>query len=228
MNALPTGAQLQVGSPAINSGIAYDGYHNGINTDYAGVIVPQSSLPDIGAFEYVSGASDTTPPTVSLTSPTNGSTVSGNTAVSASASDNVGVAGVQFRLDGVNLGAEDTTSPYSISWNTALTTNGSHALTAIARDTSNNQTASNSINVNVNNITDTTAPSVPTNLTAIPVSSSQINLSWTASTDNIGVTGYRIYRNGTQIATSPTNSYSNTSLSASTAYSYAVSAYDAE
>ena len=50
--------------------------------------------------------------------------------VSATASDNVGVAGVQFKLDGANLGAEDTTAPYSVTWNTTTATNGSHTLTA--------------------------------------------------------------------------------------------------
>ena len=74
---------------------------------------------------------------------------------------------------------------------------------------------------------DTTNPSIPANLTAIAVSSSQINLSWTASTDNVGVTGYRIYRGGNQIATSITANYSDTGLSPSTAYTYTVSAYDA-
>src|SRR6267154_6341248 len=61
---------------------------------------------------------DTTPPTVSITAPASGATVSGTTSVTASASDNVGVVGVQFKLDGSNLGAEDTTAPYSVSWNT--------------------------------------------------------------------------------------------------------------
>ncbi|GEM_PF-2442488 len=74
---------------------------------------------------------------------------------------------------------------------------------------------------------DTTPPSVPTNLTANVISSSQINLSWTASTDNIGVTGYRIYRGGVQVGTSATNSYSDTGLSPSTSYTYNVAAYDA-
>ncbi|MDO8742198.1 MAG: LamG-like jellyroll fold domain-containing protein, partial [bacterium] len=76
-------------------------------------------------------------------------------------------------------------------------------------------------------VSDTTAPTTPTSLTATAISTTQINLSWSTSTDNIGVTGYRIYRNGTQIATSATNSYSNTGLSASTAYSYTIAAYDA-
>lgn len=76
-------------------------------------------------------------------------------------------------------------------------------------------------------VVDTQAPTVPTNLMATAVSASQINLSWTASTDNVEVAGYRIYRGGSQIATSPTNSYYDTGLSSETTYSYAVSAYDA-
>jgi len=76
-------------------------------------------------------------------------------------------------------------------------------------------------------VSDTQAPTTPTNLSATAISSSQINLSWTASTDNVGVTGYRIYRGGTQIGTAATNSYSNTGLSPSTSYSYTVAAYDA-
>ena len=68
---------------------------------------------------------------------------------------------------------------------------------------------------------------MPAGLSAQAASSSQINLTWNASTDNVGVTGYRIFRGGTQIATTAGTSYSNTGLSASTAYSYTVAAYDA-
>jgi chitodextrinase len=74
---------------------------------------------------------------------------------------------------------------------------------------------------------DITAPTVPASLSATAVSSTQINLSWTASTDNVGVTGYRVYRGGTQIATTTGTSYSNTGLTPSTTYSYTVAAYDA-
>ena len=74
---------------------------------------------------------------------------------------------------------------------------------------------------------DTQAPTAPSELTAIAVSSSQIELSWTASTGNTAVTGYRIYRNGAQVTTTTSNSYSDTGLEASTSYSYTVAAYDA-
>jgi hypothetical protein len=74
---------------------------------------------------------------------------------------------------------------------------------------------------------DTAAPSVPANLAAAAGSASQVDLSWSASTDNVGVVAYRIYRDGTEVATSSTPSYSDTGLAASTAYSYAVAAADA-
>jgi chitodextrinase len=74
---------------------------------------------------------------------------------------------------------------------------------------------------------DTEAPTVPTGLTAQEVSSSQINLSWTASTDNVGVTNYRIYQGEAQIATSNTTSYQDKGLTVDTSYTYTVSSADA-
>lgn len=83
---------------------------------------------------------DITAPTVSMTAPASGATVSGNAVtVSATASDDAYVVGVQFKLDGVNLGTEDTTSPYSITWDTTTASNASHALTAVARDAGGNR-----------------------------------------------------------------------------------------
>jgi hypothetical protein len=93
----------------------------------------------------------TTPPTVSLTAPLTGQTVSGTITVSASASDVVGVAGVQFKLDAANLGAEVTSSPYSVSWATTGAASGSHTLTAVARDTANNTATSSPVAVTVSN-----------------------------------------------------------------------------
>ena len=172
-------------------------------------------------------AGDTTPPTVSITAPTNGATVSGTISVTANASDNVGVASVQFQLDGANLGALDTTSPYSVSWNTTTASNASHQLKAIAKDAAGNSTTSAIVTLTVSNTPDTVAPTVPGGVTASAISSSQISLSWTASTDNVGVTGYNIFRGGVKVATAPGTSYQDAGLSASTSYSYNVSAYDA-
>jgi Fibronectin type III domain len=74
---------------------------------------------------------------------------------------------------------------------------------------------------------DTAAPSIPSGVSAIAASSSQINISWVASTDNVAVQGYKIYRGGVEIDTSTTTSYSDSSASSSTTYSYTVAAYDA-
>jgi chitodextrinase len=95
--------------------------------------------------------SDTQPPTVSITSPPNGQAVSGVTTIAANATDNVGVAAVQFQLDGVNLGAQLTSAPYSTGWTTSQTPNGSHVLTAIAIDAAGNRSVSSGVTVTVNN-----------------------------------------------------------------------------
>ena len=345
---------------------------------------------------------DTTAPTVSMTAPASGATVSGTVTVAANATDDVGVASMQFQLDGASLGSLVTTSPYSVLWDTTKSTSGQHALSAIARDAAGNSATGASVTVTVNSATaptittqpanqtvtagqtatfavaatgtaplsyqwqknavniagatassyttpvtttadsgstfavvvtntagtatsntatltvnpapvaptittqpanqtvtagqaatfavaatgttplsyqwqknavniagatassyttpvtttadsgstfrvvvtnttgtatsnaatltvnvDATAPTVPGALSASAVSSSQINLSWTASTDNVGVTGYNVYRAGVKIGTAPSNSYQDGGLSASTSYSYNVSAFDA-
>ena len=74
---------------------------------------------------------------------------------------------------------------------------------------------------------DTTPPSTPTGLTATGVTSSSVSLSWSPSTDNVGVAGYRVYRGGTLAGTTTGTSFTDTGLTASTQYSYTVVAYDA-
>lgn len=71
-------------------------------------------------------------------------------------------------------------------------------------------------------------PSVPQNLVATSISDAQIDLSWDTSTDNIAVTGYRVFRNGSEITTTSSNTFSDTGLVANTTYHYRVSAYDAD
>ncbi len=98
-----------------------------------------------------SGQTDNQPPTVTVTSPSNNQTVSGTWTITANAADNVGVAGVQFLLDGSNLGPESLAAPYSTSWNTASTADGGHVLTAVARDAVGNRTTSAPVTASVSN-----------------------------------------------------------------------------
>jgi len=115
----------------------------------------------VDTFSLTDGTStstpDTTAPTVSVTAPLSGATVSGaSVTITANASDAGGVAGVRFTLDGVTIGVEDTTSPYSVSWNSTATTNGSHTLRAIARDVAGNVATSTVVTVTVNNVATST------------------------------------------------------------------------
>jgi hypothetical protein len=145
----------------------------------------------------VTVSNDATPPSVSLTAPVSGATASGTLTVSANATDNVGVAGVQFLLDGAPLGPEDTAPPYSISWNTTGATNGAHTLSARARDAAGNLTTSAAVTVTVSN--DTTPPTVsitaPANGATV---SGKITLSATAS-DNVGVAGVQFLVDGVAV-----------------------------
>ena len=74
---------------------------------------------------------------------------------------------------------------------------------------------------------DSIPPSAPTDLSATLISTFRIDLSWSASTDNVGVTGYRVIRNGTQVGTTTATTYNDTGLTASTEYTYVVIAFDA-
>jgi hypothetical protein len=99
-------------------------------------------------------AVDNTPPTITLgAAPAANATVSGNVTLTATANDNIGVVGVQFLLDGVALGAEDTTppNPFSVVWNTTLTPNGPHTIAARARDAAGNTATTANRTVNVSN-----------------------------------------------------------------------------
>ena len=107
--------------------------------------------PSVQAQATVTG--DTTAPSVGITAPANGATVSGVLDVTASASDDVGVAGVRFLLDGQNIAAEDTSSPYTATWDTRTASAGSHGLTAIARDAAGNTRTSAEVRVTVDNST---------------------------------------------------------------------------
>src|SRR5205823_4437175 len=138
--------------------------------------------------------------------------------------DNVGVTGYQIFRGGIQI-ATATTTTYS---DVGLTASTTYTYAVKAMDAAGNVSApSASVSASTLAPPDTTPPTVPTNIVAAAQSSSVIRLGWTASTDDVGVVGYRIYRDAAQIGTATGTSYSDTGLSVSTTYSYAVAAYDA-
>src|SRR2546423_6517196 len=116
----------------------------------AGLIVPNSTNAT---------TKDTQPPTVSITAPANNAALSGTVTLTATASDDVGVVGVQFRVDSANVGSPVTNLPYSYAVDTTTVSNGAHTITAVASDAAGNASTSAAINVNVNNA-GSTAPSI--------------------------------------------------------------------
>jgi Bacterial Ig domain/Purple acid Phosphatase, N-terminal domain/Abnormal spindle-like microcephaly-assoc'd, ASPM-SPD-2-Hydin len=142
--------------------------------------------------------SDTSPPTIAVTTPVAGATLTSTVAVSGSATDNVGVAGVQFKLDGVNLGAEVTAAPYAVTWNTTATPDGVHVLSAVARDAAGNVATSGGVSMTVSNgsarVIDVTPPAI-----------SQVSLSVTSTGATIGWTTNEPSK--TQVEYGVTNSY---------------------
>ena len=156
----------------------------------------------------------------------------GATAVSGSeidlswsaASDNIGVTEYRIFRDGSQVGTVGgNTTTYN---DTGLASFVQYAYTVRAVDAAGN------VSVDSNQASaktfDTTAPTAPTGLTATSPTATQVNLSWTAATDNVGVTGYQIFRDGSSIGTvGAVTTYSDSTVLGGTAYSYTVKAVDA-
>ena len=102
---------------------------------------------------------DTTLPKVAISTPVTGQTVSATMGVVATATDDIGVASVQFLLDGANFGSALTAAPYTVTWDTKDVDNGTHMLTAVVRDLAGNANVSADVAVTVSNA-DTTSPNV--------------------------------------------------------------------
>lgn len=147
---VPNGLALQDTSPAIGAGAD-------LGSAYALDIVQQSRAApwSIGAYQGGDSAEppvDSELPTVAVTVPADGITVSGSSVVLlADASDDIGVVGVQFRINGENFGSEDTASPFSYIWDTTVSANSSYDLTAVARDAVGNIVTSAVVSVTVSN-----------------------------------------------------------------------------
>src|SRR5258708_5994900 len=200
-------------------------------TDAAGNLSSYSNIPYITTPK----AADTTPPST----PTNlAATAASGTQIGltwTASTDNVGVTGYSiFRCAGAGCTTftKVGTSVAAAYTNTGLTSATSYTYKVQATDAAGNLSGFSNTASAVT--PDTVAPTAPTNLLATASSSSQIGLTWTASTDNVGVTGYLIYRcSGAgctafiKIGTSTTASFTDSGLTASTSYSYKVQATDA-
>jgi chitodextrinase len=191
-----------------------------------GAVVVTVTSPDekAGFLDNAYTYADQTPPTqpvntVSSSQPSNSIVLSWSPST-----DNVGVAGYKILRNGVVVGTTASTT-YTDS---GLLANTNYSYTVIAYDAAGNDSqASAALVVATKPAPDTTPPSMPTGLTASAVSATQVNLSWSPSTDNVGVAGYIVERNGAVVAKVSAASYVDTALTASTNYSYVVEAYDA-
>ena len=171
-------------------------------------------------------AADTQPPSV----PTGlAGTAASSTQVNLTwnaSTDNVGVTGYYVYLDNVALGVTTKTSFQHIG-RTAGTT---YSYRVSAYDAVPNHSAwTTPVSVKTTGIAplDTSPPSVPAGLTGTAASNTEINLTWTAATDNVGVKGYQVFLNDRVISTTTTTSFKHTGLAAGTTYNYRVNAFDA-
>jgi hypothetical protein len=183
-------------------------------------------------------ATDTQPPTASITSPGASSTVSGVTAVNVTVGDNVGVTKAELLVNGA-VRATDTTAPFAFSWDTKTAANGMSSLNVRAYDAAGNIGQSATVSVNVANTTTVTASAdttAPTAKISNPVNGAKVSggVSVTASgSDNAGVSGLKmsLFINGVQVASSSGTStlkYGwNTRKIASGSYTLRVDASDA-
>jgi len=163
------------------------------------------SVIDTFSIGTTSPGGDTTAPAVSVTAPAGGATLSATVTLQASASDNVGVIGVQFKFDGGNVGVEDTTAPYSFAFDTTTIANGAHQITASARDAAGNSATSSSIAVTISNSTaDATPPNVSiTSPAGGATLSATVTLQASAS-DNVAVAGVQFKRDGVNLGAEDT------------------------
>lgn len=225
------------GSLASSGGTAYTDSGLAQVTSYSYRVRAVDPAGNLGAYSAVVTAVtlDVTPPSAPGGLSAGSITGSQITLSWSASSDNVGVAGYRLeRCQGSGCGGF---AQIATSGSTSYTDSGLHDVTTYsyrvrAFDAAGNLSGYSAV-VAATTL-DATPPSVPTGLVATTVSSSQINIAWNGSSDNVGVAGYRIYRctgsgcgSFAQVGSTGATSYADTGLTNNTIYTYAVAAYDA-
>ncbi len=191
-----------------------DGAHYASKEGAAGfapqLIVTTSSAP--------ADTTSPTPPTNLLADATNAGRIDLSW---TSSTDDVGVVGYKVFRNGAQLGTATTTTFADLSAQPATT----YSYTVAAYDAAGNTSAASDPAV-VTTAPDTTPPSAPGNVVATAVGPTQVNLSWSSSTDDVGVASYSVVRDTQQVGTSQTTSFADTTVQPSTTYSYTVIAVD--
>jgi chitinase len=205
----------------INPGASFD---VGFDIAYTGTYANPANCTINGGSCAGGGGGDTTAPSAPASLHTTAVTSTSVALAWTASTDNVGVTGYDvFR--GTTKVATVTTTSYTDS---GLTASTSYTYTVKAHDAAgNNSAASNAVTVTTSASADTTPPSAPASLHSTATTSSSVSLAWTASTDNVGVTGYDVFRGATLVGTVPGTTYTDTGLTASTSYTYTVKAHDA-
>ncbi len=177
-------------------------------------------------FTITAGSSDTTAPTAPTGLAASGTTQTTTNLSWTASTDNVGVTGYDVYQGATLKGSTTTATTFAV---TGLTASTAYTFTVKAKDAAGNvSAASNTVNVTTLAASDTTAPTAPTSLAASGTTQTTTNLSWTASTDNVAVTGYDVYQGASLIGSTTTaTSFAVSGLTASTTYAFTVKAKDA-
>jgi chitodextrinase len=204
------GASLELVNPTADNSLPSNWSANPSSTGTPGLANSAPVIPD------------TANPTTAITAPAEGTAVYGPVTVTATASDDIGVVQVALRVDGSQVGI-DTSAPYSFSWNANAV--GPHTLQTVATDGAGK--TGSSVLVHVSVPADTTPPGAPGTPVASNVGQQSLTLSWSAATDDRGVAGYRIVRNGSVLPGTVTGTtFTDTGLTPATTYRYTVRAVD--
>jgi len=175
---------------------------------------------------------DETNPSVSITAPTSGAAINGAVPILGSVSDDnmdewileYGEGTAPSTWTQISNGNSEIIDDTLGNWDTGSITEGTYTLRLSANDLAGNSPTPATVQV----IIDNDPPTVPTDLTSSSITGNEVTLTWSASTDNVGVAGYIVYRNGSEVGTTSDTTFADTGLSDNTTYTYTVLAEDTE